>query len=149
MRSVRACAGYSTPNVLASVQLRLAQHAGFRAGYFSLNVPAGLTIYWLTNNILTTAQQLYLKKITKIDLPKPRGTIVNKPVIDVEAGSTSEGSAAARRSRKGETFRARQVRRHASADNAPQPSSAAHGMPWQLSLQACGGPVAGQVLIIW
>jgi hypothetical protein len=72
-------------------------------------VPAGLTIYWLTNNVLTTAQQLYLKKVTKIELPKARGTIVN-PVIDVEASpSGSEASAGARRSRKGETFRARQV----------------------------------------
>jgi YidC/Oxa1 family membrane protein insertase len=31
------------------------------AGYFSLNVPSGLTLYWLTNNIVTTAQQLYLR----------------------------------------------------------------------------------------
>ena len=47
----------------------------FFAGYFALNVPAGLTIYWLTNNVLTTAQQLYLKKVTKIELPKPTGTV--------------------------------------------------------------------------
>lgn len=30
-------------------------------GYFSLNVPSGLTLYWLTNNILSTAQQVYLR----------------------------------------------------------------------------------------
>ena len=28
------------------------------AGYFSLNVPSGLTLYWFTNNLLTTAQQV-------------------------------------------------------------------------------------------
>ena len=27
-------------------------------GYFAMNVPAGLGLYWLTNNILTTAQQV-------------------------------------------------------------------------------------------
>jgi YidC/Oxa1 family membrane protein insertase len=27
-------------------------------GWFSLNVPSGLTLYWFTNNLLTTAQQV-------------------------------------------------------------------------------------------
>jgi YidC/Oxa1 family membrane protein insertase len=31
-------------------------------GYFSLSVPSGLSLYWLTNNILSTAQQVYLKQ---------------------------------------------------------------------------------------
>lgn len=35
-------------------------------GWFSLNVPSGLTLYWFVNNILSTAQQLYLKKTTKV-----------------------------------------------------------------------------------
>lgn len=30
------------------------------AGYFSLNVPSGLTLYWFTNNLLTTGQQVKL-----------------------------------------------------------------------------------------
>ena len=33
-------------------------------GYFSLNVPAGLTLYWFTN-IITTTQTVYLRKTTK------------------------------------------------------------------------------------
>ncbi|GAB2274342.1 Inner membrane protein PPF-1, chloroplastic [Dionaea muscipula] len=32
-------------------------------GYFSLSVPSGLSIYWFTNNILSTAQQVWLKKL--------------------------------------------------------------------------------------
>ncbi|XP_015058326.1 inner membrane protein PPF-1, chloroplastic [Solanum pennellii] len=32
-------------------------------GYFSLSVPSGLTIYWFTNNVLTTAQQVWLRKL--------------------------------------------------------------------------------------
>lgn len=33
----------------------------FMLGYFALNVPSGLTLYWFTNNILSTAQSAYLK----------------------------------------------------------------------------------------
>lgn len=33
------------------------------AGYFSLNVPSGLTLYWFTNNILTTAQQASARRL--------------------------------------------------------------------------------------
>lgn len=32
-------------------------------GYFSLSVPSGLSIYWFTNNVLSTAQQVWLKKL--------------------------------------------------------------------------------------
>jgi len=33
----------------------------FMVGWFSLNVPSGLTLYWLVNNVLTTAQTVYLR----------------------------------------------------------------------------------------
>ncbi|XP_076892368.1 inner membrane protein PPF-1, chloroplastic-like [Bidens hawaiensis] len=32
-------------------------------GYFSLSVPSGLSIYWFTNNVLSTAQQVWLRKM--------------------------------------------------------------------------------------
>eukprot|EP00850_Spirogloea_muscicola_P003439 SM000014S00227 [mRNA] locus=s14:23105:26958:- [translate_table: standard] len=32
-------------------------------GYFSLSVPSGLSLYWFTNNLLSTAQQVYLRKM--------------------------------------------------------------------------------------
>ncbi|KAJ7947671.1 Inner membrane protein ALBINO3, chloroplastic [Quillaja saponaria] len=32
-------------------------------GYFSLSVPSGLSIYWFTNNILSTGQQVWLRKL--------------------------------------------------------------------------------------
>lgn len=32
-------------------------------GYFSLSVPSGLTIYWFVNNVLSTAQQVWLRKL--------------------------------------------------------------------------------------
>ncbi|GFR49521.1 hypothetical protein Agub_g11564 [Astrephomene gubernaculifera] len=39
-------------------------------GWFSLNVPSGLTLYWFVNNILSTAQQLYLKATVKVHIPE-------------------------------------------------------------------------------
>ncbi|KAF2301748.1 hypothetical protein GH714_028886 [Hevea brasiliensis] len=32
-------------------------------GYFSLSVPSGLSLYWFTNNILSTVQQAWLQKL--------------------------------------------------------------------------------------
>ncbi|PIN17770.1 hypothetical protein CDL12_09568 [Handroanthus impetiginosus] len=32
-------------------------------GYFALSVPSGLSLYWLTNNILSTVQQVWLRKL--------------------------------------------------------------------------------------
>ncbi|KAJ7532046.1 hypothetical protein O6H91_14G069800 [Diphasiastrum complanatum] len=32
-------------------------------GYFALSVPSGLSLYWLTNNILSTGQQVWLRKL--------------------------------------------------------------------------------------
>lgn len=32
-------------------------------GYFSLSVPSGLSLYWFVNNLLSTGQQLYLRKL--------------------------------------------------------------------------------------
>ncbi|OVA17609.1 Membrane insertase OXA1/ALB3/YidC [Macleaya cordata] len=32
-------------------------------GYFALSVPSGLSLYWFTNNILSTTQQIWLQKL--------------------------------------------------------------------------------------
>lgn len=44
-------------------------------GYFSLSVPSGLSIYWFTNNLLSTAQQVWLRKLGGA-----------KPAISVDGG---------------------------------------------------------------
>ncbi|KAL0042900.1 hypothetical protein WJX79_003125 [Trebouxia sp. C0005] len=44
-------------------------------GYFSLNVPSGLTLYWFTNNLLTTGQQVLLKRNTKPPELPTSGTV--------------------------------------------------------------------------
>jgi hypothetical protein len=39
------------------------------AGWFSLNVPSGLTLYWFVNNIISTAMQLYMRNTIKVEVP--------------------------------------------------------------------------------
>ncbi|XP_057776843.1 ALBINO3-like protein 1, chloroplastic isoform X2 [Salvia miltiorrhiza] len=39
-------------------------------GYFALSVPSGLSLYWLTNNILSTGQQVWLRKLGGAKNPK-------------------------------------------------------------------------------
>uniref|UniRef100_A0A0D6R1B8 Membrane insertase YidC/Oxa/ALB C-terminal domain-containing protein n=1 Tax=Araucaria cunninghamii TaxID=56994 RepID=A0A0D6R1B8_ARACU len=54
-------------------------------GYFSLSVPSGLSLYWLTNNILSTAQQVWLRKlggakpVVLEDIDLPKSTEVSMP----------------------------------------------------------------------
>jgi hypothetical protein len=92
------------------LRFTIAHEQGHRAGWFSLNVPAGMCIYWLTNNVLTTAQQVYLKSTTKVDTPAPAATSKRGTIIDakIEGGSASS-SGDTRRSKQGEKFRARQA----------------------------------------
>jgi len=42
-------------------------------GFFSLNVPAGLTIYWFCNNLVTTASTLYIKSTVSAAGPVTMG----------------------------------------------------------------------------
>ncbi|XVF46503.1 hypothetical protein PTKIN_Ptkin03bG0032200 [Pterospermum kingtungense] len=67
-------------------------------GYFSLSVPSGLSIYWFTNNVLSTAQQVWLRKLGGA-----------KPVVDESAsGIITAGLAkrsAAQSARPGDRLR--------------------------------------------
>ena len=69
-------------------------------------MPSGLCIYWLTNNVLTTAQQVYLKSTVKVDTPAIKGGTFVKSEQDDVASSASGDT---RRSKQGEKFRARQA----------------------------------------
>eukprot|EP00878_Enallax_costatus_P013245 GHUV01013847.1.p1 GENE.GHUV01013847.1~~GHUV01013847.1.p1 ORF type:complete len:328 (+),score=122.55 GHUV01013847.1:184-1167(+) len=54
-------------------------------GWFSLNVPSGLTLYWFVNNIISTAMQMYMKNTIKFDLPPATAAAGTgpSPIIDV------------------------------------------------------------------
>jgi len=62
----------------------------FIVAFFSLNVPAGLGIYWIINNILTTAINLAVKAGLK-DEPMP--VEVEKMMAAIEADTISVGGA--------------------------------------------------------
>lgn len=66
-------------------------------GYFSLSVPSGLSIYWFTNNVLSTAQQVWLRKLGGA-----------KPVVSEDAAGIITAGRAKRTSesgRNGDRFR--------------------------------------------
>ncbi|XP_041995650.1 inner membrane protein PPF-1, chloroplastic-like [Salvia splendens] len=67
-------------------------------GYFSLSVPSGLSIYWFTNNVLSTAQQVWLRKLGGA-----------KPVVAENAGGIISAGRAkrsgAQQERMGERFK--------------------------------------------
>nr|XP_043613102.1 ALBINO3-like protein 1, chloroplastic [Erigeron canadensis] len=59
-------------------------------GYFALSVPSGLSLYWLTNNILSSGQQIWLQKMGGANNPakkinfealKEEQTKVQEPVF--------------------------------------------------------------------
>ncbi|KAL2983911.1 hypothetical protein AAZX31_12G061500 [Glycine max] len=56
-------------------QLLILKFLPLMIGYFSLSVPSGLTIYWFINNVLSTAQQVWLRKLGGA-----------KPVVNENAG---------------------------------------------------------------
>jgi len=69
-------------------------------GYFSLNVPSGLTLYWFTNNLLTTGQQVLLKKNSKpVELPTS-GTVRKVKAEDLAPKANKGQETNARRSNK-------------------------------------------------
>lgn len=49
----------------------LVNNLPFVIAFFSLNVPSGLAVYWIINNILTTAVTLVVKKQFKDDVMPP------------------------------------------------------------------------------
>jgi len=42
-------------------------------GWFALNVPAALSVYWITNNFITTATSLWIRNSMKVEAPKTPG----------------------------------------------------------------------------
>merc|ERR1712087_847148 len=53
-------------------------------GWFSLNVPAALCLYWVTNNIVTTASSVIIRNGLEMEPAMVSGT------VDVEATTISE-----------------------------------------------------------
>ena len=55
----------------------------FMIGWFALNVPSALGIYWVVNNIVTTASTLYVRStMPKIDVAGDGSAAVSSPVME-------------------------------------------------------------------
>lgn len=76
-------------------------------GWFSLSVPSGLSLYWFTNNLLTTGQTVYLRKMGGANVIVAPGA---PEIIDVGVAKRSATPQVATKEdkerAKGERFRA-------------------------------------------
>eukprot|EP00798_Chlamydomonas_sp_ICE-L_P013718 gene13718-19613_t len=81
-------------------------------GWFSLNVPSGLTLYWFVNNILSTAQQVYLKSNVQVNLPTKSAAVSNSVTSSNGAAESDQGSRG--KKKKGDNFRAIKAREAAA-----------------------------------
>jgi YidC/Oxa1 family membrane protein insertase len=82
----------------------------FMFGYFSLIVPAGLTLYWFTNNILSMVQQYFINKsdfLPKELLPdeaestkKPEAVTEGKKQVQDNGRSNTKSRSKSKRKRK-------------------------------------------------
>lgn len=72
-------------------------------GYFSLSVPSGLSLYWLTNNFLSMGQQVWLRKLGGASSPvsKNGGDIITAG----QALRSSSAPVIEKKDRRGERFR--------------------------------------------
>jgi YidC/Oxa1 family membrane protein insertase len=74
----------------------------FMIGWFSLSVPAALTIYWFTNNIVTTATSLIIRNSMKVepaavasstpDVSSEQRTLFSPPPLKPEGFGASQQS---------------------------------------------------------
>ncbi|XP_057509737.1 ALBINO3-like protein 1, chloroplastic [Actinidia eriantha] len=63
-------------------------------GYFSLSVPSGLSLYWFTNNILSTVQQVWLQKLggAKNPASKLSDTIIKEKPSQIQSSIIESSS---------------------------------------------------------
>lgn len=66
------------PDPTAQIQQSMQVTMPLMFGFFALNFPAGLSIYFVISNLIGMAQGLFLKRTREADAKK-RGTTVNKP----------------------------------------------------------------------
>ncbi|GJP44921.1 hypothetical protein CLOM_g4321 [Closterium sp. NIES-68] len=85
-------------------------------GWFSLSVPSGLSLYWFTNNLLSTGQTIYLRKMGGA---KPVVAAGGGDIIDVGQAKRSSTSTVATEADK-ERSRGEQFRKQKEADAGRQ-----------------------------
>lgn len=61
-------------------------------GYFSLNVPSGLTLYWFANNLITTAQQVRPTHGASLRTSRPTPLAWRTPRLSARGRTASQRS---------------------------------------------------------
>lgn len=61
----------------------------FMFGFFTLQVPAGLSLYWVTSNLIQVAQQLFITKRMESS-PGIGGKYVSEPTTSISTNGTGE-----------------------------------------------------------
>ncbi|CAI5508187.1 unnamed protein product [Closterium sp. Naga37s-1] len=85
-------------------------------GWFSLSVPSGLSLYWFTNNLLSTGQTIYLRKMGGAT---PKVAAGGGDIIDVgQAKRSSAASAVIATEQDKEKLRGEQFRKQKETDAA-------------------------------
>ncbi|MCO5565043.1 hypothetical protein L7F22_018713 [Adiantum nelumboides] len=85
-------------------------------GYFSLSVPSGLSLYWFVNNLLSTAQQIYLRKVSSARLAE-KGDIISAG----QALRSIDAPVIEKKDRRGERFK--QLKAERAQKKAEQPEA--------------------------
>ncbi|KAF8071109.1 ALB3.2 [Scenedesmus sp. PABB004] len=98
----------------------------FMIGWFSLNVPSGLTLYWFVNNIISTAMQLYMKSTIKVDLPPVAAAGEAPGIIDV-TGTVIKPKEDRKKEGSGKELGSRKKARRDDEPSSSAPSPAAGG----------------------
>jgi len=87
----------------------------FIVAFFSINVPAGLALYWIVNNIMTTAITLFVKTGMKDEVLPPE---VDRMMAQLEAGPARAGGAKG----GGQSSGLRELKRAVMTESAPKNS---------------------------
>ncbi|CAI5531625.1 unnamed protein product [Closterium sp. Naga37s-1] len=84
-------------------------------GWFSLSVPSGLSLYWFTNNLLSTGQTIYLRKMGGAT---PKVAAGGGDIIDVGQAKRSAASSVVATEQDKEKLRGEQFRKQKETDAA-------------------------------
>ncbi|CAI5960625.1 unnamed protein product, partial [Closterium sp. NIES-64] len=85
-------------------------------GWFSLSVPSGLSLYWFTNNLLSTGQTIYLRKMGGAT---PKVAAGGGDIIDVGQAKRSAASSVVATEQDKEKLRGEQFRKQKETGRRP------------------------------
>lgn len=96
-------------------------------GYFSLSVPSGLGLYWLTNNILSTTQQIWFRKwgSAKPVVGKDVNVIRSAPKAEVLPSQSITDTKTARRGERFKQLKEEEARKKKEREEAARLAAAA------------------------